>query len=297
MKHHLKKLLRKTRDLATQAPASRDTQAVSEPPTPYWLNQTPPTIIFGNPRSGTRMCANVLNKHPQICVTEETLALPQQLAALDQIEGKFLGRYHKDAQLQNRRELMARALWIARSSDSVIKRMQTAKYIVNKTPRLEHRFDELEALFQLQPPRYVYCLRNAFGVLKSIKNLPNLKWYENPVDVNLEHYLASLRQYDRISAAIPDRIVMINIDEIKTAPSNFEFYQPVFDLMQMPPVPEKVQASINDMGPQNTMARVNQKTGNKADVQDLTEDEIALIADNAEYQAFAARFGLATAPR
>lgn len=294
MKPNLITKLRKKATRALQPAAPQAQYGTSDTVEPHWLGQTPPTIIFGNPRSGTRMCANVLQTHPKICVTEETLGLPRLLDTLKQIDTKFMGKFHDGTALQARREMLARALWIARSSDRVIRHMNKATHVANKTPRLEHRFEELETLFQVSPPRYVYCVRNAFGVLKSIKNLPNLGWHKNPVEENLEHYLASLRQYDKICAAAPDRIVMINLDEIKTAPSNFALYKPVFDLMGLPPASDKLQAKINNMGPQNTMQRVNQKTGHTASVQALTEAEVSLIATNTEYQAFAKRFGLAT---
>ena len=175
-------------------------------------------------------------------------------------------------------------------------RLGTASHVVNKTPRLEHRFDELEELFQTTPPKYVYCVRNAFGVLKSIKNLPNLAWNVNTVETNLENYLSSLRQYDKILRTAPDRVLMINIDDLKKAPSNFSMYKKVFDLMGLLPVSETIQSSIDNMGAQNSMATVHKNIGLKADIINLSPDEVMEIAQNVEYRNYATRFGLLLEP-
>ena len=38
---------------------------------------TGPVIVCGNPRSGTRMHANILNTHPDIVITDEFHAIEQ----------------------------------------------------------------------------------------------------------------------------------------------------------------------------------------------------------------------------
>jgi glycosyltransferase involved in cell wall biosynthesis len=257
---------------------------------------TAPTVIFGNPRSGTRMCANVLHQHPGICVTDETLNLPRMIEAVAYACNRHLKKYQSGRELQRRREILAKAFWITRSTNGVMNRLGTASHVVNKTPRLEHRFDELEELFQTTPPRYVYCVRNAFGVLKSIKNLPNLSWNVNTIETNLENYLSSLRQYDKIVQTAPDRVVVINIDELKAMPSNFAMYEKVFDLMGLPPVPKGIRTKINEMGKQNSMVLVHQKTGVKSDIQDLLPEEVETIMQNEEYRDFAVRFNLSLMP-
>lgn len=251
--------------------------------------ETSPIIIFGNPRSGTRMCASVFNTHPEVCITDEfqnvgmlAKLAEQQIAAFlkDRVDGKTI---------PIRKEMLVKSYWMYRSNLSLIEKSKNAKIIGNKSPRSEHHFHLFEELFAVNKPIYVYCARNAHDVLRSIKNLKNIQWSKLPFEQTFDNYKRSYRALAKIKKQARNRLFVVNVDRYEDAPL-FEFYSPIFSALGINCSPEMISA-INGMSPLNTLQSVRKKTLDQSPVVELTEKEHEVINSCTEYQEIRATLG------
>ena len=102
-----------------------------------------------------------------------------------------------------RQAFVAKMLWLGYSVDHIAERGASARIIGNKTPQIERKYRILENMFRHAPPRYVYCLRAAPKVLRSVKNLSNLRWNRDSVETNLKRYIKSVECLEEMQAAFP----------------------------------------------------------------------------------------------
>ena len=207
---------------------------------------TPPVIVCGNPRSGTRMHAAVLNAHPNILITDEY----HDLKGLQEHVSKFrrsnlLGKFSREMALA-RQMFLAKMLWVSYSIDRIVDRDDEIRLIGNKTPQIELKYQILENIFRSCPPYYVYCLRSAPKVLRSVKNLTNLRWNKDTVEVNLNRYIRSVRVMEEMKASFPDRVVVSVIDNSDHFESRSKFFEPVFAFLGVD-FPDSTRLTVDKM--------------------------------------------------
>lgn len=261
---------------------------MTDPPT---LATGGPVIVCGNPRSGTRMHANVLNAHPEILITDEYHAIEQMRDLLDGFRRDVLLRKFPDRVALERQAFLARMIWLSNSGPRVAERGLGARILGNKTPKIELRHAALEDIFQSAPPRYVYCLRSAEKVLRSVKNLPNLRWSRDTVARNLKRYVRSVRCMEDIRARFPARVHVSVIDHLRPGMRNSDFFAGMFAFVGAEP-DAATRAAIDALGPQNTMATVRSATRQTGAAVDLTAEEMRLIAEAPDYRAIRRRYEL-----
>jgi uncharacterized protein (DUF2132 family) len=254
------------------------------------LSDRAPLIICGNPRSGTRMHANVFNAHPGVLISDEFRAIHRVRDAITPVKKSSLGKRFSEEEVKKREAMIAKFFWVATSTQATLEKLATAELIGNKTPQIEQKYEILEELFAATPPLYIYCLRNAPSVLRSVKNLTDLSWAKDSVEVNLERYLDSVRCFEKMKDAFPDRVRMSSVDHI--VGSNSSFFGPLFDFVGVT-LDVDTASTIDDMGPQNTMVGILKKIGqaDKPKV-DLTAEEVQLIDISEEYQAVREKYNL-----
>lgn len=242
---------------------------------------TSPVIIVGNPRSGTRMCANVLDSHPGICITDEFQNVGMLNKLADQQITSFMKKRVDPDTLPLRKELLVKNYWLMRSSLKQIEKSHSSTIIGNKTPRAEHHYPLYEEIFSVNKPIYVYCARNAHDVLRSIKNLKNIQWSQLPFEELFENYKKSYRVLQEMQESFPDRVFVVNVDHYKDS-ELFNFYRDIFIALDVA-CDETIVSKVNAMGPQNTMQKVRSMTKDQSPIVELTESEVETINSCGEY--------------
>jgi len=251
-----------------------------------------PIIVCGMPRSGTRMTANVLNAHPAVLITDEFHNLEFLRAFISEYRKTLLLKKFSRQQALRRQALAAKQIWVSYSVDWVLDRRRDATVIGNKTPSLERRFQVLENIFVAEPPRYIYCLRDAPSVLRSIKNLKNIRMNRNTVAENLDQYLASVEIFEAMKEAFPDRVFLCNISA-KGQRSNSSFYGAMFNFLGLR-VDDELLRGLDAMQPQNTLDAVRRVTGQIGEaVVELTAEEQHSIDRSAAYKSIRERYAFA----
>ena len=129
-------------------------------------------------------------------------------------------------------------------------------------------------------------------MLRSVKNLPNLRWNKQSVETNLERYLRSVRCMEEMRAAFPERVYLSVLDRLAESAGNSAFFRPMFDFVGVE-LDAAVSESIDAMAAQNTMGAVRRAKGKELDVPvELTRAEVQVIARSRDYGAVAERYGL-----
>lgn len=249
---------------------------------------TPPVIIFGNPRSGTRMCANVLDSHPKICITDEFQNVGMLNKLAEQQISSFMKKRVDPDTIPVRKELLVKNYWLMRSGLKQIEKSYSSRIIGNKTPRAEHHYELYEEIFSVNKPLYVYCARNAHDVLRSIKNLKNLQWNSLPFQELFENYKKSYELLFKIESKFEGRVFVVNVDMYKDD-DLFCFYKPIFEALDVD-FDDHFINKINRLGPQNTMKKVRGMIKDDSPVLELSQDEKSLIDGCEEYAKIKKRF-------
>jgi hypothetical protein len=250
-----------------------------------------PVIICGNPRSGTRMHANVLNAHPDVLITDEFHDI-QKLRALlsDFRKNNLLKKFPRERALV-RQSFLAKMIWLGYSIDRIAERGLTAKVIGNKTPQIERNYQLLENIFRSTPPKYVYCLRSAPKVLRSVKNLTNLRWNRDSVETNLGRYIMSVRCMEEMRAAFPERVCVSVIDHLQPGMKNSAFFARIFDFVGIE-LTDAVRDALDAMEAQNTMGAVKRATKQDEQTVELSTEELRLIIASPDYEEIRRRYEL-----
>jgi hypothetical protein len=253
--------------------------------------QSSPIIVCGNPRSGTRMHANVLNVHPDILITDEFHDLAYVRRFLSEFRrGKLLKKFSRTKALE-RQAALAKFIWLVHSVDRIANEGITAKYVGNKTPQLERHYKVLENIFYSCPPKYIYCLRSASKVLRSVKNLSNLRWSKDSVATNLSRYLRSVRRMEEMKIACPDRVYVSVIDHLVPGMPNSVFFANAFGFIGVD-LTVDVRREIDQMKSQNTMEAVKAVTKQTSNIIELSDEEANLIENSEEYRDVAVKYSL-----
>lgn len=259
-----------------------------------WLStigQSSPIIVCGNPRSGTRMHANVLNTHPDIIITDEFHDLAHLRRFLSEFRrDKLLKKFPRPKALE-RQATLAKLIWLVYSVDRIAEDGAAAKYLGNKTPQIERHYKILENIFFACPPKYVYCLRSAPKVLRSVKNLTNLRWNRDSVAVNLSRYLRSVRRMEEMKGAFPERIHVSVIDHLAPGMANSEFFADTFRFLGVD-LTNSVRKAVDAMESQNTLAAVRKVTKQTSRIVELSKEESDLIKSSKEYREIAKKYSL-----
>ncbi|WP_444921203.1 sulfotransferase [Microbulbifer sp. CnH-101-G] len=242
---------------------------------------SPPVIIFGNPRSGTRMCANILNLHPDICITDEFYNVQMLSNFANKQIASFIENRVDPATIALRKELLVKSYWIFRSNIKQVEKSFNSKIVGNKTPRSENFFDLYEEIFSVNKPIYIYCARNAYDVLRSIKNLKNILWGNLPFEEIFENYKKSYRIYTKIKKSYPIRTFEINVN-MYNKKNVFFHYKQIFDMLGVDYDDEFIE-KVNSLAPQNTLHRVKEITKDESPIKELTAEEMKLISSCKEY--------------
>lgn len=238
------------------------------------------------------MHANVLSAHPEIVITDEfhDIGLLREHISKTR-RGIYLKKFDRETALL-RQSMLAQYYWLLASGSRVIEKAARASIVGNKTPQVERNFELYERLFSATPPRYVYCLRNARDVMRSVKNLKNLRWNRDDVQTNMGRYINSVRAYETMRSRFPDRVFLSSIDHLKRSgvPAS-EFFEPMFEFVGVD-VTDEVRLQIDAMSPQNTMDAVRRHTGQQDEVLDLTDEEVEYISSLPEYVEVRDRYRL-----
>lgn len=243
---------------------------------------TSPVIVVGNPRSGTRMCANILNTHPDICITDEILNVGMLDKLAEQQISSLIKKRVDPQTIPLRKELMIKNYWLMRSNLTQIEKSRSASIIGNKTPRAEHHYSIYEEIFSVHKPLYVYCARNALDVLRSIKNLKNIQWSELPFEELFENYKKSYRVLEEMKNKFPDRVFVVNVDDYKNE-KLYSFYKEIFDALGLE-CSDTTITKINNMGVQNSMEKVKSITKDNSPIVELTAEEVSHVENCREYK-------------
>ncbi|HWA91720.1 MAG TPA: sulfotransferase [Rhizomicrobium sp.] len=188
-----------------------------------------PLFIMGMGRSGTTNALRVASAHPEIMLNGEiSLAVVKQFfALLEQLERSYGKRdAMRDGWFERKADYIFSSFgYLAKGGRGKLERGSTARFRGHKAPRLETMFDSYEAHFASVglKPRYFYCARNAFDCWRSYRN-QNWNSYD-AVGRFLEHYMASFETLKRIRAEVPDRVFVLNLDELKASGDPVGFYR------------------------------------------------------------------------
>ena len=172
-----------------------------------------PLIVFGMGRSGTRMCANILNNSRDVELQGE----------IGGAVGSKMMAWLASVATQKQPPEPVRMYGLARAAfrDSTPSRPMVrsrARWFGHKTPRHERHFARYEAIFSdpSRQPHYVYCLRNPFHVWRSYRIMPWNKF--KTVGAFLEAWIRSVQTYERMIHQAPGRVHLFNLDDMVRAP-------------------------------------------------------------------------------
>ena len=180
-----------------------------------------PLIVFGMGRSGTRMCANILNNSRDVELQGEiggavgSKMMAWLVSVATQKEPPEPGRMYRLARSAFRDSTPSRPM--AR---------ERARWFGHKTPRHERHFARYEAIFNdpALEPHYVYCLRNPFHVWRSYRIMPWNKF--KTAGAFLEAWVKSVQTYERMIEEAPGRVHLFNLDDMVRAPDLLDWVEP-----------------------------------------------------------------------
>lgn len=195
-------------------------RSTAEAPRQY-SDMARPLIVFGMGRSGTRMCANILNNSRDVELQGEIGG---------QVGSKMMAwlvsvATQKDPPEPGRMYRLARSAFRDSTPSRPLVR-ERARWFGHKTPRHERHFDRYEAIFNdpALEPHYVYCLRNPFHVWRSYRIMPWNKF--KTVRAFLDAWIRSVQTYERMVEDAPGRVHLFNLDDMVRAPDLLGWVEP-----------------------------------------------------------------------
>lgn len=180
-----------------------------------------PLIVFGMGRSGTRMCANILNNSNDVELQGE-IGGRAGTKMMSWLEAARAQRKHDDA--SQTYELARGAFRLGSAGKALVR--ENVRWFGHKTPRHERHFKRYEAIFDDASTRaiYVYCIRNPFDVWKSYRAMPWNKF--KTVDEFLKAWVRSVHMYEAMVQKAPGRVLMFNLDAMIRAPDWLTYVRP-----------------------------------------------------------------------
>jgi hypothetical protein len=190
------------------------------------MDAVTPLFIFGMGRSGTTNAQRVANAHPLVMLNGEiTLTLLKQFIALLDAADHAHDGARADAWLARKADYIFESFgYLSKGGRGKLHRRADARYMGHKTPRLESLFDEYETHFGSAglKPRYFYCARNPFDCWRSYRAA---EWNRYDVQGFLAHYVKSFERLEDIQARVPERIGVLNLDELIAQGDPVAFYR------------------------------------------------------------------------
>ena len=190
-----------------------------------------PLIVCGVARSGTRMATDILNAHNRIVVQDEIHAKTMEayFDFLEQVQGVFDHYSERKGRplhghWQRNRETLHHMFFISANKKQMASKDDPILYHGVKTPGYERYLDQFEACFPRNPPRYVYCMRDAAKVWRSWHGLG----YLDDVRTFSKRYERSLRQALAIKRKVGDRLIVFELDSMIGANDKFAFIEETF---------------------------------------------------------------------
>jgi Sulfotransferase family len=217
------------------------------------MDAVTPLFIFGMGRSGTTNAQRVANAHPLVMLNGEiTLTLLKQFLALLDAADRVHEGARGEAWLERKADYIFESFgYLSKGGRGKLHRRADARYMGHKTPRLESLFDEYEAHFGSAglKPRYFYCARNPFDCWRSYRAA---EWNRYDVQGFLAHYVKSFERLDEIQTRVPDRIGVLNLDELIAKGDPVAFYrEKLFEPLGLD-VPERVVERVRSLSSKRT---------------------------------------------
>ena len=191
-----------------------------------------PLIVCGLPRAGTRMIADVLKQHPEICLQSE---IPHTIMdELFQLANRIRDTYasHRDPSRLNRwlekQEQFMAAAWLMVGKGPAVYPSRDVKYFGYKAPGHERFFTQYESFFGDHAPYYVFCTRNVADCWRSRKNI-SPKWGKNSdLGKFRKQYIRAHKNLAQMENEAPNRVLVFDLDEFKQAGDQLQYLRENF---------------------------------------------------------------------
>lgn len=175
-----------------------------------------PVIVCGVARSGTRMIADILNRHTEIEIEAEMHAktIEAYFEFLKQVQSNFdhysgrkgfaLDKHWK----RNQRALHHMFFATAGKDAAPVQERGICRYHGLKTPGYERYFEEFESMFHPVKPLYIYAIRRVGPVWRSWVT----RQFTDDPELFRRRYERSLRQALKIRRSARDRFAVFDLD-------------------------------------------------------------------------------------
>lgn len=240
-----------------------------------------PVFILGNPRAGTRMVATILDAHQEIVVSDEFKAF-ESLAELIERVGEEQGR--KLARWDSDKAFAAAQFLIDASSDAIAKKSHRARYFVNKTPSAIFRLPQIESIWSIHNPRFVYCIRHPMSILRSLESV---HWNKNGIKKNLERLVRSVKVFNKLREN--REVLVAQVDKLTGPGDRKIFGESLFTFSGIEMDEAAREFLERDYGPVNTASRHSRDGG----LVELTDRQIRYIRKHRGYNSVCDQFGYA----
>ena len=186
------------------------------------MSKIRPLIVCGMGRSGTRMCANILNNSDLVELQGE-IGGPAGTKMVIWLEAARRQRHNESS---DGVYALARAAFQLGSAGRALDRPD-ARWFGHKTPRHERHFGRYENIFS-DPDNlatYVYCLRNPFDVWRSYRAMPWNKFANAAGFVRA--WTKSVRNYELMKSRAGERVLTFHLDDFIASPDRLDYLRPV----------------------------------------------------------------------
>lgn len=245
-----------------------------------------PIIVCGTGRSGTRQFADILSLHGKVSLIGE-IQRAFQRDILSMAQRKEIAAKNKPRELSKWRSDKLAFLyhsWRIFAKSSIDLPADT-QFIGHKTPGSELLFEQYEDFFRTEEkkPTYFYCGRNFESTWKSFKAM---QWnpHRNVSDFS-SVYLTSWGAFEKMKEAIPDRTILLNLDDYVAASEKEVFCKEnIFSPLGLQ-IDERLSNALSAV--QNRNSSLN--TVGSAP-KDLTADELEYIESNSELKSLGSKY-------
>lgn len=191
------------------------------------MDEITPVFVCGMGRSGTTNALRILNMHPAVMVNGEIplSVLKHFFALLDGTESSYSDPDRQRVWRENKAQYMFESFgYLSKGGRGRLDKAGDAKFRGHKSPRLETFFEKYESHFSgIGPaPRYFYCARNPFDCWRSHRAMT---WGSETTQEFLGQYMTSFKNLERMQEYAGDRVIVLNLDELKNAPDLLAYYR------------------------------------------------------------------------
>lgn len=248
-----------------------------------------PIVVGGMPRSGTTFMLKLLNVHQRIAVTSEINPKAGELAcALMRQLTVYMNRHEPRQRLwdANRPDLMVQ-IWKSVTSPGHYRNKPADARIAHKTPGSERLFEDYVRIFDPNTPQLIYCLRNGAHVMRSLLNVP---WKQYPLSQRLEEYKNSVHLYEHLQEAFPQHVIRLQSDSAgSTVEDRLATVQALFEFLG-----EELDEPSEKFAREWRVTNSMQEISGRAQVADLTDEQLETMVSDDEFLAIQRRYGYDT---